>query len=122
MTDLFAGTVDEFGEGIRVILRDGDVEIGVLKHRNRFHAFANTCAHMGGPVCEGIVVGKVETLVGPDGRETGRRFADEHPHLVCPWHAWEYDLETGECVADRRLRLRRYEVRVDSDRVYVERP
>ena len=29
-------------------------------------------------------------------------------HFVCPWHGYEYDLKTGECAADRRLRLKSY--------------
>jgi nitrite reductase/ring-hydroxylating ferredoxin subunit len=118
--ELLAGTVDEFGEGIRIIVGGVGREVGVLRHDGRFHAFANRCLHQGGPVCEGIIVGKVETQLGPDRREVGRGFSTERLHLVCPWHAWEYDLETGECAADPRLRLQKFPVRVDGDRVFVE--
>ena len=31
-------------------------------------------------------------------------------HFVCPWHGYEYDMKTGECVSDRRLKLKKYEV------------
>ena len=31
-------------------------------------------------------------------------------HFVCPWHGYEYDLKTGECVGDRKLKLRKFEV------------
>ena len=31
--------------------------------------------------------------------------------LRCPWHQYEYDLETGRCLADpERLRVRTYRV------------
>jgi nitrite reductase/ring-hydroxylating ferredoxin subunit len=40
-------------------------------------------------------------------------------HLVCPWHGWEYDLTTGENVADRRLLLRRYPVLIRNGDVYL---
>ena len=53
-------------------------------------------------------------------RETIReRFSTTEIHLVCPWHGWEYDVETGECVALRRYRLRRYEAVQRGDEVYV---
>jgi nitrite reductase/ring-hydroxylating ferredoxin subunit len=40
-------------------------------------------------------------------------------HIVCPWHGYEYKLETGECAADKKLKLRRYEVIERDGGVYV---
>jgi nitrite reductase/ring-hydroxylating ferredoxin subunit len=40
-------------------------------------------------------------------------------HFVCPWHGYEYDIKTGECVSDRKLKLRRYKVVQKGDDVYV---
>jgi nitrite reductase/ring-hydroxylating ferredoxin subunit len=119
VAEIFAGTVDEFDEGVRVILSHRQSEIGVFKLNGSYHAFANRCLHQGGPVCEGIVIGKVETLLSEDKRDLGRRISREKLHLVCPWHAWEYDVQTGECAADPRLRLRKFPVRVENDRVLV---
>ena len=31
-------------------------------------------------------------------------------HFVCPWHGMEYDMKTGECVSDRKMKLRSYKV------------
>ena len=120
MSGVLVGTVDEFADGIRVIVSTGDTEIGVLRQGERFHAFRNLCPHQGGPVCEGIVVGRVESRLGADRREIGRDFSETELHLVCPWHGWEYDLDTGRCAADPRLRLQRYAVEVVDGRVYVE--
>jgi nitrite reductase/ring-hydroxylating ferredoxin subunit len=119
LAEIYAGTVDEFGPDVRIIVTHRSAEIGVFRHGGRFHAFSNRCLHQGGPVCEGIVIGKVRTLLSPDQRDLGRRFARDEEHLVCPWHAWEFDLATGECAADRRLRLRKFEVKVDGERVFV---
>jgi nitrite reductase/ring-hydroxylating ferredoxin subunit len=44
---------------------------------------------------------------------TGRRT------LRCPWHGWEFDLETGVCVDEPALRAAVYAVRVEGDRVLV---
>jgi nitrite reductase/ring-hydroxylating ferredoxin subunit len=37
----------------------------------------------------------------------------------CPWHKWEFEIATGRCLVDERLRLRRYAVRVDGDEIVV---
>ena len=47
------------------------------------------------------------------------RFSEHEIHIVCPWHGYEYDLATGECVGDRRLRLTKYPVVVRGDDLYA---
>ena len=49
----------------------------------------------------------------------GQRFASDQVHFVCPWHGYEYDLRTGECAADRRLKLKTYEVVRRGEDIYV---
>jgi len=49
----------------------------------------------------------------------GMRFNHDEMHIVCPWHGWEYDLETGVMVADRTFRLRKYDVVEKEDGIYV---
>lgn len=40
--------------------------------------------------------------------------------LQCPWHGWEYDVETGRCLTDPdHTRVRVYQVKIDSARVWV---
>jgi nitrite reductase (NADH) small subunit len=119
MTDLYAGRLDEFQEDVRVIVRHKSSEIGVFRHGSSLYAFSNRCLHQGGPVCEGIVIGKVETVLDEERRDLGRRFSKEEMHLVCPWHAWEFELESGRCAADPTLSLRKFPVKVDGDRVFV---
>jgi nitrite reductase (NADH) small subunit len=38
----------------------------------------------------------------------------------CPWHGWEYDLETGVCPDDDAMRVAVYPVRIEAGRVLVE--
>jgi nitrite reductase (NADH) small subunit len=41
--------------------------------------------------------------------------------LRCPWHGWEFDLETGESLFDpERWRVRVYPVRVEDGEILVE--
>ena len=120
MTELYVGRRSDLANGMRLFVDLGDTEVGVLEHGGRLYAYENRCVHQGGPVCEGMILGQVEELIDADGKRRGARFSTTELHLVCPWHAVEYDLETGECVADRRRRLRRYDVRERDDGIYIE--
>ena len=37
-----------------------------------------------------------------------------------PWHGWEFDVDSGHCVDDERMRVAVYPVRVEEGRVLVE--
>ena len=119
MADVLVGLVSDFEDGRRKVITRGDKELVVFQHRGRFHAFENTCVHMGGPVGEGLILGKVEAVLDDDKCFVLERFSEDEMHLICPWHGWEYDIETGEYAGDRRKRLRRYETIQKEDRIYV---
>jgi nitrite reductase/ring-hydroxylating ferredoxin subunit len=119
MDEICVGTLADFADGARRFVMVGDREVGIVLWRGDFFAYENRCIHQGGPVCEGTVIGRVEVIVDESGRAVGQRFDDDDPHLVCPWHGVEYELRTGECVVDRRRRLRRYHVTLRGDDVYL---
>jgi nitrite reductase/ring-hydroxylating ferredoxin subunit len=48
----------------------------------------------------------------------GQDFGKEM-HFVCPWHGYEYDLKTGECIGNRKLKLKNYKVAVREGNIYV---
>jgi nitrite reductase/ring-hydroxylating ferredoxin subunit len=73
-------------------------------------------------VCQGEVLGRYEAVLAPDRSIACERFSEEVLHLVCPWHGWEYEVETGECVTDRRLRLRAFPTVVRDGQVFVRLP
>ena len=87
--------------------------------KGNWYAYQNLCAHQGGPACEGLLMAKVEEVIADDKTFQGMRFNHDEMHIVCPWHGWEYDIATGEMVADRNFRLRKYEVDIRGDEVYV---
>jgi nitrite reductase/ring-hydroxylating ferredoxin subunit len=62
---------------------------------------------------------KVEPVLAEDQTLVGERFSDTEQHLVCPWHGWEYQLETGACVTVPSSKLKSYEVIPRGDDVYV---
>ncbi|QRP50262.1 Rieske 2Fe-2S domain-containing protein [Amycolatopsis sp. FDAARGOS 1241] len=83
--------LDEFPPGERRIVRAGRRSIGVFRVGDRFYAINNHCPHMGGPLCLGRTKPWVSST-GPGEYE----MAGEEALVACPWHGWEYDLETGQ--------------------------
>lgn len=119
MAEQFVGKASEFKDGDRQIIRLGEEEIGIFKHDGAFHAYSNYCLHQGGPACEGLTIAGVEEKLRDDKTSLGLYFSETDMHFVCPWHGYEYDIKTGECVANRQLKLKRYEVVQKGDEVYV---
>jgi nitrite reductase (NADH) small subunit/3-phenylpropionate/trans-cinnamate dioxygenase ferredoxin subunit len=64
-----------------------------------FHAIGNTCPHRGGPLGQGYVEGVTVT---------------------CPWHAWTFDVSTGENVVNPELKVACYPTKVEDGQVYVQ--
>jgi nitrite reductase/ring-hydroxylating ferredoxin subunit len=64
------------------------------------------------------MINRVQELLGPGQTWQGETFSQDM-HFVCPWHGYEYDLKTGECVGNRKLRLRNYAVVERDGAVYV---
>jgi nitrite reductase/ring-hydroxylating ferredoxin subunit len=110
MPEVFVEKIKNFAEGDRrIVFHDGS-EIGVFHWQGEFYAYENLCVHQGGPCCEGVIMHKVEDVLGPDKIWIGQKFSADEAHFVCPWHGYEYDIKTGECAGNRSLRLKSYPV------------
>ncbi|HUZ71639.1 MAG TPA: Rieske 2Fe-2S domain-containing protein [Stellaceae bacterium] len=102
----------------RIVAAGPDREIGVFFKDGAYYAYSNFCVHAGGPACEGLMIRQVVDIVAPDRTYQGQTYGDE-VHFVCPWHGYEYELKTGACVGDRRLRLESFAVVCRGDDVFV---
>jgi nitrite reductase/ring-hydroxylating ferredoxin subunit len=73
----------------------------IALYRNARGVFASddSCPHRGGPLSEGDVMGD---------------------DIVCPWHLWSFNLETGENPAGPEFALVMHEVRIENDRILVK--
>jgi nitrite reductase/ring-hydroxylating ferredoxin subunit len=119
MPELFVARASDMKDGDRCIVAAGGTrEIGVFFKGGAYYAYANQCAHSGGPACEGLMINRVVDIIAPDKTYQGQTYGDE-VHFVCPWHGYEYELSTGECVGDRRLKLKRFEVVRRGDDIFV---
>jgi nitrite reductase/ring-hydroxylating ferredoxin subunit len=106
---IVAAMTEDVLEGGRVVVDVEGTEIGIFRIEGQLYAWENRCAHLGGPVCQGVLMNRVVERLDPEQRSLGDDFGDEL-HIVCPWHGYEYDVRTGEHPADPAARLRQIEV------------
>ncbi|QDP95357.1 Rieske (2Fe-2S) protein [Microlunatus elymi] len=86
----------------------GNLEIGLYRAGDTVRAWRNHCPHMAAPVCRGNVTG---TMLTGDVYEY--EYGRDGEILQCPWHGWEFDLETGRHLAPGSwARLRGYPTEV----------
>jgi nitrite reductase/ring-hydroxylating ferredoxin subunit len=101
-------------EGGRTLVELGGRTIGVFQLDGGYFALADRCPHRGAPLCSsGQVVNAVEG-VGDEARVTR-----EAALVRCPWHKWDFDIATGRCTVDARLRVRRYPAWVEGEELVV---
>jgi nitrite reductase (NADH) small subunit len=98
---VLVGEVADIGAGEgRVVEAEGRT-LALFNVDGAFYALDNSCAHRGGPLGEGDLDGTV---------------------VVCPWHAWRWDVKTGANVNNPAVKMTCFPVSVDSGRVFVELP
>jgi nitrite reductase/ring-hydroxylating ferredoxin subunit len=119
MSRNFVADVGAMEPGDRAFVEIAGRSVSVFVLEKSYVAYENICPHMGGPVCEGRIMPRVEGIVDDAGRLVAERSNDDKPQLICPWHGWEYDLRTGRCVGDRTKSLRTYLVEVQDGKIYV---
>lgn len=94
------GRLEEFRPGRpRVVELDGK-RVVIFNRAGRLHALQDACPHMGASLADGKIEGN---------------------QIVCHWHGWKFDLDTGQ--GDRRswACARVYEIKVEGETVYLGR-
>jgi nitrite reductase (NADH) small subunit len=117
MPDQFVERLDDFEDGGRRVVRSGNVEVGVFRVGQDFYALPNVCIHQFGPLCQGTITG---TLVANKNSGWHPTWVREGEILVCPWHALEFDITTGQCLARPSISLRQYPVRIENGDIIVQ--
>ena len=100
-------------EGSVRMLEIGGHRVGLYRVGDTLHALADRCPHRGAPLCSGRVATPIETT--GDMLALGPRLSI----VRCPWHKWEFDIATGRCLVDDKLRVRTYAVHVEVDEIVV---
>ena len=110
------GAAEDFPIGKFVIMQIAGHSIGVVQlPSGELKAVRNWCPHKGAPICRGIVGGTWPPV------EPGALAYDRAGEvLVCPWHGYEYDLNTGkEMFQQVPTRLRMFPVTIENGQVFV---
>ena len=94
-------TVDDakVREGAPVPVYPGGVGVLLVRLDGALHAVRNKCAHMACPLEGGSLEG---------------------PLLMCPCHAWRFDVRTGEFLDPAELRIPVYPTKVEDGKVLVQ--
>jgi nitrite reductase (NADH) small subunit len=109
------GSVADFEDRRFRIVKVGGHDVGVLLWQGRFFAVHNRCPHQKGPLCLGVVSGRLH------GSTPGSMELDEEtPIVACPWHGWEFDLERGRALWEEGYAVKVVPVRVEAGRVLLE--
>lgn len=106
--------LDEIQPGECKLVEVKQRSIGLFNVNGTIVAALNVCPHELAPVCRGRVGGT--TLPSPPGEYQWGRDGEI---LACPWHGWEFDLLSGQALADERVRLRLYPVSIEDDTIYI---
>jgi 3-phenylpropionate/trans-cinnamate dioxygenase ferredoxin component len=72
--------------------------VALFNVEGSIYCLDNTCLHRGGPLGEGILEGEVVT---------------------CPWHLWQYNVRTGENLANPQIKVATYPVEVEGNDIKV---
>ena len=94
--------VDEVPIGRALCKRlQGGTQIALTRGENgQIAAFENRCPHVDGPIGLGKIKGKA---------------------VICPWHFFRFDIETGDALGlDSVMRLRVFKAVVDEGRVFID--
>jgi 3-phenylpropionate/trans-cinnamate dioxygenase ferredoxin subunit len=83
--------LSRFPPGERRIVDVGGRSIGVFRVGENFYGIRNRCPHQGGPLCLGHLLGDAVA----DAPGSSARITDPL-RIACPWHGWEYDLDSGQ--------------------------
>lgn len=86
------------GEGTTVKI--GKENVALFNVGGAIFAIADTCVHAGGPLGAGPLDGTI---------------------VSCPWHGWQFDVKKGCAVMSEDIRIPRYEVKVEGDKVWVSK-
>ena len=93
------GKTDDLQPGECKVVEANGKKFALFNVNGTFHALANTCCHKGGPLGEGTLEGDIVT---------------------CPWHQWQFKVNTGENVQDSETKIDSFKVKVEDNEVKVE--
>lgn len=102
------------GEGLGVSV-DG-IEIAIFRVEDEFYALSNRCAHQNAPLCK---AGDRKINAEHTWTDTRGGVNEDAMTVSCPWHLWEWNLETGSHTASGK-RIGTFECKVEDQDILVQ--
>jgi len=121
MTDHVVASAEELKESDRILVGVKGREVAVFNLDGEYFAVLNWCAHQGGPCGVGKLSNTVtEAEYDRENMEVRLEWGKDGEILNCPWHAWEYDIKTGECLSRNNVQLPTFPVREENGDIIIE--
>ncbi len=77
----------------------GGTQVCLANIGGTLHAMDNLCPHRQGPLGQGWVEGQA---------------------VICPWHAWAFDVHTGVAAEPERAQVKVFPIRNERDEILVD--
>lgn len=111
---------EELSDGERLLVTVDGREIVLFQQQDEYYAYANWCPHQGGPCGNGDLTGTIaDAQFDRDELTTTVTWGRDGEILNCPWHGWEFDVQTGESLSRAGAKLREYDVTVEDGEIIV---
>ena len=91
--------LQEIAEGAAKLVRAKGEEMAVFKIDGQLYGIQNICPHEGGQLCNGWI---------------------ENGEVVCPLHRYRFDLKTGACSTDPKLRVKVFRLVAQGEQFMLE--
>lgn len=88
--------------------------IGLFKLAGIYHAVLDYCPHQGASLCHGTI----GWTTAPS-NVYEYQLMGERKILRCPWHGWEFDIQTGKSLFDPKVRTMSFQVELRENRVGI---
>ena len=85
------------GEAVRVT--EGEHDIAIFRIGDSWRAIGNECPHQGAFLCDGWLDDGV---------------------VACPWHAWQFDTKTGECLSVSGMEVPVYQMEIQGEQAIIQ--
>ena len=90
---------DSFNEKGLMSIKAGGQNICILENSKGIFAVNAKCPHAGGPLSEGYI--------------------DANGHIVCPWHRYKFDPNTGLTSGEESFYVKRYPIDETDEGMFV---
>ncbi|CAM2958108.1 Rieske 2Fe-2S domain-containing protein [Flavobacterium frigoris] len=95
-------SLSELPEGSSKIVKVKNSKVALFHFNGKITAIGNACLHKGGPLGLGCIEKKYDGT-----------------YVTCPWHGWEYNIQTGTAPPGYKDQQAVYEIKIKGDAVLI---